>query len=236
MQNAKGDIVQHRLNFNDWEDDWIFYDSRFNLLYGAGDEFLRFLCETVHPIVRPDTDQARRLVDEYNRILAPDACSIVEVQQISGKPVFGPERLGQRKQTFDEPTGWEKVDRQIKAAQDHLRTSDTEEHFQAVGLLCREALITVCQEVYDSQRHGTRNGVVPSSTDVERMLEAFFDSELPGKTNEDARAYSKAALRLTLALQHKRSADFRMAALCVEATVSAVNILALLGNRRNMRI
>ena len=236
MQSAKGDIVQHRVDFIDWGDDWVFYDDRFNLLYGTSDDFLRFLCETVNPAVRPDIDEARNLVDEYNRILAPDGCSIVEVQRISGKPVFGPERSGQRIQIFDEPTGWEKVDRQIKAAQDQLRTSETEEHFQAVGLLCREALITVSQEVYDPERHGTRDGVVPSNTDVGRMLEAFFNSELPSGTNEEARAYSKAAMRLTLALQHRRNADFRMAALCVEATVSTVNILALLGNRRSTSV
>ena len=236
MQTAKSDIVQHRIDFSDWKGDWVFYDGRFNLLNGTDDEFLRFLCETVHPVVRPDTDEARGLVDEYNRMLAPDDCSIVEVRNIFGKPVFGAARFGRRIQIFDEPTGWEKVDRQIKAAQDHLRTSETEEHFQAVGLLCREALITVSQEVYDPDRHITRDGVAPSSSDVGRMLEAFFDSELPGGTNEQARRFGKAALSLALALQHRRNADFRMAALCVEATVSTVNILALLGNRRGTSI
>ena len=236
MQTAKSDIVQHRVDFSDWKDDWVFYDGRFNLLNGTDDEFLRFLCETVNPVVRPDTDEARSLVEKYNRMLAPDGSSIVEVRQISGKPVFGPERFGKRIQIFDEPTGWEKVDRQIKTAQDQLRTSETEEHFQAVGLLCREALITVSQEVYEPERHSTRDGVAPSSSDVGRMLEAFFDSELPSRTNEEARAYSKSAMRLTLALQHRRNADFLMAALCVEATVSTINILALLGNRRGTSI
>jgi hypothetical protein len=64
------------------------------------------------------------------------------------------------------------------------------------------------------------------------MLEAFFNTEFKGKGNEEARAHAKAALRLALALQHKRTADFRMAALCAEATSSIVNILAVLGGRR----
>lgn len=233
MRNARGDIAQHRVNWSDWEDDWVFYDSRFNLLYGTSDDFLRFLCETVHPVVRADSDEARSLVGEYNRLLAADGCSIVEVQQISGRPVFGPQRIGQRIQIFEEPTGWEKVDRQVKEAQDRLRTSETEEHFQAVGLICREALITVSQEVYNPENHSPRDGVAPSSSDVGRMLEGFFDSELAGGSNEEARAYSKAAMRLALALQHRRTADSRMAALCLEATVSTVNILALLSNRRS---
>lgn len=50
--------------------------------------------------------------------------------------------------------------------------------------------------------------------------------------NEEARAHARAALRLALALQHKRTADFRIAALCAEATASVVNILAVLAGRR----
>ena len=54
------------------------------------------------------------------------------------------------------------------------------------------------------------------------MLEAIFAADLKGSGNEEARAHAKAALRLTLALQHKRTADFTMAALCAEATSSIV--------------
>ena len=64
------------------------------------------------------------------------------------------------------------------------------------------------------------------------MLEAFFSAELQGGANVEARTHAKGALRLALALQHKRTADFRMAALCAEATSSVVNILAVLGGRR----
>jgi len=51
------------------------------------------------------------------------------------------------------------------------------------------------------------------------MLESFFSAELKGSANEET-------------LQHKRTADFRMAALCAEATSSVVNILAVLAGRR----
>ena len=234
LKDAKGDIIQHRISFGDWEDDWVFYDNRFNLLHGSSEGFLRFLCETVHPIVRPDTDESLRIVAEYNKFLSADDCAIVEIKRISERSVFGPAKSGQRTQVFEEPTGWEKVDRQINAAKEQLRTSETEEDFQAVGLLCRETLITVAQEVYVQERHHTRDGKIPSDTDAARMLEGFFDWELSGGTNEEARACCKATLRLALALQHKRNADFRMAALCVEATVSVVNFVALLSDRRKL--
>jgi hypothetical protein len=71
ISTAAGDILQHRVSFRDWEDDWVFYDSRFNLIHVDDDSFLRFLCETVHPVVRPDTEVARELVLEFNKCLSP---------------------------------------------------------------------------------------------------------------------------------------------------------------------
>lgn len=232
MRNAAGDIYQHRVNWKDWDDDWVFYDSRFNLFHGPDDEFLRFLCETVHPIVRPDTDETRELVDAYNRELAADDWSLVEAKQIAEKPVFTAQKGSQRLTVFREPTGWQKVDRQFQEVQLRLDTADSEEQYQTVGLLCREVLISVAQELYDVTRHSSPDGVEPSKTDAKRMLEAIFDAELHGSTNQEARTHAKAALKLASALQHKRTADYKMAALCAEATSSVVNMLAVLAGRR----
>jgi len=44
FKTAAGDIWQHRVNnLQDWEDDWIFSDARFNLLHCEDEGFLRFL-------------------------------------------------------------------------------------------------------------------------------------------------------------------------------------------------
>lgn len=230
--NAAGDIYQHRVNWQDWPNDWVFTDSRFNLLHAPVEEFLRFLCETIHPVVRADTEEARKLVEAYNEELAADGWSLVEAKQLSGRPIFAPKKIGQRAQVFEEPTGWQKVDRQLQEVRLRLDSADSEEEYQAIGLLCREVLISVAQEVYDPGRHLSLDGVSPSDTDAKRMLEVFFAAELEGGPNEESRLHAKAALRLALALQHKRTADFRMAALCAEATSSVVNILAVLGGRR----
>jgi hypothetical protein len=64
------------------------------------------------------------------------------------------------------------------------------------------------------------------------MLDAIFEGDFKGATNEEARAHAKAAVRLALALQHKRTADFRTAALCAEGTVSVVNMLAIVAGKR----
>jgi hypothetical protein len=230
-RNAAGDIHQHCVNNNDWGNDWVFYDSRFNLLHASDEDFLRFLCETVHPVVRPDPGEARKLADAYNKELSSDGWSLGEVRQISGRPVFAASKVG-HVEVFQEPTGWAKVDRQLQETRFRLDTAETEEQFQTVGLLCREVLISVTQEVFDSSRHKPSDGVVPSETDAKRKLEAIFESDLKGAANEEASAHAKAAVRLALALQHKRTADFKTAALCAEGTFSVVNMLAIMTGRR----
>jgi hypothetical protein len=231
-RNSAADIHQHRINNCDWPDDWVFYDSRFNLLHTPDEQFLKFLCETVHPLVRPSTEDARALLAVYNAELRRDGWDIAEVKRISGKSVFGFRRTDGRAVMFEEPTGWQKVDRQLQEMRMRLDSADTEEQYQGVGLLCREVLISVAQEVYDTDRHLSADGVMPSDTDAKRMLDAVFEKELKGATNEEARAHAKAAVRLALALQHKRTADFKTAALCAEGTLSVVNMLAVLAGRR----
>ena len=134
---------------------------------------------------------------------------------------------------FEETTGWAKVDRQLDGAREQLARAESEEDFQAVGLRCREVLISLGQEVFDPTRHSTTDGVAPSGTDAKRMLDAYLQTELPGSTNEEARKHARSALAFATALQHKRTAIFRDAALCAEATASVVNLVAILSGRRD---
>ena len=92
--NAAGDIWQHRVNNYDWDNDWVFYDRRFNLLNSDDAIFLNFLCETIHPVVRPDVTEAERLCQLYNEFLKNDGFQLVEKTRISGKPVFVGRHVG----------------------------------------------------------------------------------------------------------------------------------------------
>jgi hypothetical protein len=136
-------------------------------------------------------------------------------------------------QVFEEPTGWPRVDRGIYEIRRRLEQAEVEEHFQAVGLLCREVLISVAQVVYDPQRHPCEDGTVPSETDAKRMLDSYIAAELAGAANEGVRRHAKAALSLANDLQHHRTADYRHAALCAEATTSLVNLVAIISGRRD---
>lgn len=233
FSDAVGDIRQHCDHWNDWDPDWVFVDSRFNILHAKDRAFLRFLCETVHPVVRSDSDEAKRIVAAYNDNLRADGWELFIKRMMSGQPVFAARESRARAEVFTEPTGWDKVDRQIEEVRQRVETAKNEEQFQTVGLLCREVLISVCEAAYDSDRHSIPGDDVKiSKTDAKRMLERILTVELEGGGNEEARVHAKATMRLALALQHKRTADFQMAALCAEATISAVNIVSIVSGRR----
>jgi len=88
FKDAAGDIIQHRVRNDDWEDDWVFGDPRFELRNGRDDIFVGFLCEMLHPVVRSDPEQVESLLAFFNECLAHDGWELVEVSQLSGKPVF----------------------------------------------------------------------------------------------------------------------------------------------------
>jgi hypothetical protein len=91
-KDAAGDIYQHRINNNDWSDDWIFSDGRFELAK-SDEKFLRFLAETVHPVVRRNPGDSAALVDELNRYLARDGWELAESERISGRPCYAAQRI-----------------------------------------------------------------------------------------------------------------------------------------------
>lgn len=134
---------------------------------------------------------------------------------------------------FSEPTGWAKIDRSLGLVRLRLEQASTELEFQQVGHACRETLIDLAQEVFDRTRHRTEDGIEPSDTDAGRMLDAYLSQELSGGANEVARRHAKAALALANTLTHRRTASFRDAALCVEATASVVNIIAIISGKRD---
>lgn len=138
-----------------------------------------------------------------------------------------------RAEVFAEPTGWPRVDRGIYEIRRRLEQAATEEQFQAVGLLCRETMISLAQLVYVPARHPSLDGIAPSDTDAKRMLDNYVAAELSGNANEGVRRHAKAALSLANDLQHNRTATHREAALCAEATTAVVNIVAIISGRRD---
>lgn len=74
---------------------------------------------------------------------------------------------------------------------------------------------------------------MPSPTDAKRMLENFLAEALKGDSHDYQRKFARAAFDLAVNLQHRRTAAFRDAALCAEATRSVINVIALISGRRD---
>ena len=123
-----------------------------------------------------------------------------------------------------EPTGWARVDRSIEEMKSRLKAADTEEKFQAIGLLSRETLISIAQQVFDKGTHPSVDGVDISPTDAKRMFDAYLSFELKAES-EKMRKYMKSAVDLSNQLTHDRNATKRAAGICVLAVSSIANMM-----------
>ena len=130
-----------------------------------------------------------------------------------------------------EPTGFERVDRAMGKARSQFELASDEEDYQAIGLLCREVIISLAQAVFDPAIHETLDGVTASATDANRMLEAYIGHVFPGGSNKEVRAHARASLALALNLQHRRTATKQLAALCVEATASTTAVILIIAKQ-----
>ena len=82
--SSLGDINLHRVYNHDWEDYWILEDERFNLLSCPDETLLKFLCETIHPVVRSNIDIRDKLLRIYNDELGESCYHIIEKTGITG--------------------------------------------------------------------------------------------------------------------------------------------------------
>ena len=123
-----------------------------------------------------------------------------------------------------EPTGWERVDRSIEEMKSRLKVADTEEKYQAIGMLGRETLISVAQQVFIKERHPSVDGTDISPTDTKRMFEAFISFELTDESEKVVK-YVKSAVDMTNQLTHDRNATKRAAGICFLAVSSIANLM-----------
>jgi len=168
FKNAAGDIWQHRVNNpNDWDDNWIFGDSRFNLLHCDDSIFLNFLCEMVHPLVRIDPSEVNKLLQIFNDNLANDNFEIVEKSKISGKPLFigrikisGSEAIAKKGETLKQILNAEYVTQQINLMEVSIENAP---HI-SIGI-AKELIETCCKSIFDE-----RNETYDKNWDLPRLM------------------------------------------------------------------
>lgn len=86
FKTAARDIWQHRVNNpEDWSNDWLFSDERFDLIGGPDVKFLMFVERLVSPDVRSDRRLAAALADRLNQELRQSGWTLVERETPSGR-------------------------------------------------------------------------------------------------------------------------------------------------------
>ena len=100
---------------------------------------------------------------------------------------------------------FQRAERTLGEIRDRLKEARTEKHFQAIGVLAREAMISLAQAVYVREIHPPLDDTEPSEADAKRMLEAYFAVELAD--NDAARRHTRATVDFANNLQHKRTAQ-----------------------------
>lgn len=127
--------------------------------------------------------------------------------------------------------GWPDLKRRLQVIQQHLARAKETEEFQSVGLLCREALISLAKAVSDPSKHLTLDGTKVSPTDVKRILDAFIAAKLDGPTNAAVRSDARATVTLANEMVHKTSATRKQAQLCSEATQAVIRKVAIIAGQ-----
>lgn len=149
FSTASDDIFQHRVRNYDWDADWIFYDGRFNLMHCSDEVYLKFLCETIHTLVRNNEDELQKILVLYNKYLKADGYEIVQVDEISGNPTFSERKILSGKQDLMTKSAFIKtfldtdyVTKKIKRMTDSL----DKDNDLAIGT-AKELLETMCKSI-----------------------------------------------------------------------------------------
>jgi hypothetical protein len=88
FDDAEGDIWQHTVNNDDYEAGWVFEDERFQLLTGADEVLLSFLCAVFYPAVRAEKGYWKEFFEEVNGLLRNDGYELYSGKKISGRDVY----------------------------------------------------------------------------------------------------------------------------------------------------
>lgn len=171
FSSADRDIWQHRVNNQDWDDGWVFDDGRFDLLRCPDETFLRFLAEMVHPIVRPDGDEATALVKFFNQNLGADGWEIAARGEVSGKTIYAARRLVEgaafalrQVQSVGQAIGADYLNQQIT----RMETAVQRGPELAIGT-AKEFLETLCKTILQNA------GVTPPNDELPALIRTALD-------------------------------------------------------------
>jgi hypothetical protein len=118
---------------------------------------------------------------------------------------------------------WYKVESNLRSARISFQTADSTEDFQSVGIQCRNTILSLSEAVMEYQQLEERFSI--SNQNVEIIFERFFNAQFTDSSKDQFRAYTKACLKMSNALQHDRTSTYLQATLCIEATAHLVSLV-----------
>jgi len=206
--DAGSDIWQHCVRNSDWENDWVFTDRRFNLMWCSDEELLRFLTELLHPMVRAATDEVERLLAIFNEHLAKDGWELYPATMVSGRPVFaGRKKMAHLDHAVStvkdavEPIGAEYINQQIT----RMYAAAQNDPELAIGT-AKELLETVCKSILMA-----RTGACDPALDLPGLIKkATKELRL---APEDVPASARGAETIRILLNNLGRVDGRLAEL-----------------------
>ena len=187
-KNAYDDIYQHMVNNDDWSNNWIYGDSRINLLYCEDELFLKFLTRTIHPAVRSEQEETNRLLEIYNRHLKADGFEIVQKDTILGKPVFSWYKThieefyyAENQAEIKKYLNTDYVKNKLDIMKDALRKEETD---LAIGT-AKELIETMCKSILKQ-----KNIPVDKNWELPRIMKETANSIdlLPKKVDDASKA------------------------------------------------
>lgn len=118
FDDAEGDIWQHTICNDDYDEGWFFEDERFGLLNGEDEVLLQFLCAVFHPAVRAESGYWKEFLDSINGLLRIDGYELYPESKISGRDVYGWRRYNPEESALFVPFS-QRNEKEIKAK--HLK-------------------------------------------------------------------------------------------------------------------
>lgn len=149
----KNEYIRHRINNDDFDNDWFFKDKRFPFQSGSDKDILKIICKIFHPEIRNEKEQWQVILKRINELLNYDGFEIYVSGQISGRDVYSYRKLNNNlglQNDFSEEIK-DKLSSEYINSQIQFMTDNMEEHpYIAIGK-AKELLETILKTILIEQ-------------------------------------------------------------------------------------
>ena len=182
------ELYRHRIQNDDWPDDYFFLDERLPFKKASTDQLLHIICWIFHPEVRDESGCWDKVKNAIGDAIRHDGFEFFEKSVISERPVFGIRRITFLEEADVYQSGLEKIRDTIDS--EYIR----KEVKQAIDSACsdsyytigkaKELVETTCKYILDNMcisYEGLNFGALTKKTRKELRIEKTdYNKEIPG--------------------------------------------------------